>query len=116
MSGKLLWDVISGFYYLRRQPLEIGTSVYISMFDSNKIHNAEVKVLRRDMVELEDGQKIATIIVEPILKSDGLFQKTGEMLVWLTDDERRMPVRMEAKIKIGWVTAKLKSFAIVNER
>jgi len=112
MSGKLLWDVISGFYYLRRQPLETGTSVYISMFDSNKFHNAEVKVVRREMVALEDGQEISTIIVEPRLKSEGLFQKSGEMLVWLTDDERRMPVRMEAKIKIGRVTAKLKSFAI----
>ncbi|MFZ4858345.1 MAG: DUF3108 domain-containing protein [Desulfuromonadaceae bacterium] len=116
MSGQLLWDVISGFYFLRRQPLEVGTSVYISMFDSNKFHNAEVKVLRREMVEMEDGGEISTIIVEPILKSDGLFQKSGEMLVWLTDDERRMPVRMEAKIKIGRVTARLKSYDIKNER
>jgi hypothetical protein len=114
MSGKFLWDVISGFYYLRRQPLETGTSVYISMFDSNKFHYAEVKVLRREMVELEDGQVISAIIVEPRLKSEGLFQKSGEMLVWLTDDDRRMPVRMEAKIKIGRVTAKLKSFDINN--
>lgn len=114
MSGKLLWDVISGFYYLRRQPLEIGKSVYINMFDSNKFLNAEVKVLRREMVELEDGQEISTIIVEPILKSEGLFQKSGKILVWLTDDERRMPVRMETKLKIGRVTAKLKSFAIKN--
>lgn len=112
-SGKL-WDVISGFYYLRRQPLETGRSVYISMFDSNKFYNAEVKVVRREVVALEDGQEISTIIVEPRLKSEGLFQKSGEMLVWLTDDERRMPVRMEAKIKIGRVTAKLKSFAIHN--
>ena len=114
MSGKLLWDVITGFYYLRRQPLEIGKSVYINMFDSNKFLNAEVKVLRREMVELKDGQEISTIIVEPILNSEGLFQKSGEILVWLTDDERRMPVRMETKLKIGRVTAELKSFSVKN--
>lgn len=114
MSGKLLWDVITGFYYLRRQPLEIGKSVYINMFDSNKFLNAEVKVLRREMVELEDGQEISTIIVEPVLNSEGLFQKSGNILVWLTDDERRMPVRMETKLKIGRVTAKLKSFSVQN--
>lgn len=112
MSGKLLWDVITGFYYVRRQPLEIGKSVYVSMFDSNKFMNAEVKVLRREKMELEDGQEISTIIVQPVLNSEGLFQKTGNILVWLTDDARRMPVRMETKLKIGRVTAKLKSFSV----
>lgn len=116
MSGKVLWDVISGFYYLRRQPLEIGKSVYITMFDSNKFLNAEVKVLRRETLELEEGEEIATIIVEPILTSEGLFQKSGKILIWLTDDERRMPVRMETKLKIGRVTAKLKSFDIKKPR
>ncbi len=114
MNGKLLWDVISGFYYLRRQPLEIGKSVNIRMFDSNKFLNTEVKVLRREQVELYDGQEVPTIIVEPVLNSEGLFQKTGEILIWLTDDERRMPVRMETKLKIGRVTAELKSFSVKN--
>ncbi|HKZ16532.1 MAG TPA: DUF3108 domain-containing protein [Geobacteraceae bacterium] len=114
MNGKLLWDVISGFYYARRQPLEIGKSLHISMFDSNKFLNTEVKVLRRERVKMYDGKEVPTIIVEPILKSEGLFQKTGEILIWLTDDERRMPVRMETKLKIGRVTAELKSFSVQN--
>jgi hypothetical protein len=114
MNGRLLWDVMSGFYYLRRQPLEIGKSVQISMFDSNKFLNTEVRVLRREQVELYDGKEVPTIIVEPILRSEGLFQKTGEILIWLTDDERRMPVRMETKLKIGRVTAELKSFSVNN--
>jgi hypothetical protein len=114
MNGKLLWDVISGFYYARRQPLEPGKSVYLSMFDSNKFLNTEVKVLRREQVELYDGKEVPTIIVEPVLRSEGLFQKTGEILIWLTDDERRMPVRMETKLKIGRVTAELKSFFVKN--
>jgi hypothetical protein len=114
MNGRLLWDVMSGFYYARRQPLEPGTSFYISMFDSNKFLNTEVRVLRREQVELFDGKEVPTIVVEPILKSEGLFQKTGEILIWLTDDDRRMPVRMETKLKIGRVTAELKSFSVQN--
>jgi hypothetical protein len=114
MNGRLLWDVMSGFYYARRQPLETGKSFYISMFDSNKFINTEVKVLRREHMELFDGREISTIVVEPILKTEGLFQKTGEILIWLTDDDQRMPVRMETKLKIGRVTAELKSFSVQN--
>lgn len=114
MNGKLLWDVITGFYYLRRQPLETGSSVYVNMFDSSKFLNAEVKVLRRSTAELEDGRQVSTIIVEPIIKTEGLFQKSGSIRVWLTDDERRMPVRMETEVKFGRITAKLTSFSVVN--
>ncbi len=114
MGGKLLWDVITSFYYLRRQPLEIGKSVHISMFDSNKFLNTEVRVLRHEQFTMDNGQEVPTIIVEPVLKSEGLFQKSGTIMIWLTDDERRMPVRMETKLKIGWVTAVLKSFSVQN--
>jgi hypothetical protein len=116
MHDKLLWDVLTGFYYLRRQPLEIGKPVNISMFDSNKFLNTEVKVLRREKVKLNSGEEVSAIVVEPILNSEGLFKKSGTILIWLTDDERRMPVRMETKLKIGWVTAVLKSFSVKNQR
>ncbi len=112
MGGKVLWDVISAFYYLRRQPLEIGKPVYISMFDSEKFLNTEVRILRRDRVEQGDGREVPSIVVEPVLTTEGLFKKEGEILIWLTDDERRLPVRMETKLKIGRVTAELKSYTV----
>ena len=117
MNGKVLWDIISAFYFLRRQPLEIGTSIYISMFDSNKFLNAEVKILRRETIEFEGERKVPTIVVEPIVTTEGLFQKNGKIIVWLTDDDRRLPVRMETQLKsaiIGRVSAQLTSFSIIN--
>jgi hypothetical protein len=85
------------------------------MFDSNKFLNTEVRVLRRDRVEQEDGRRVPSIVVEPVLTSEGLFKKEGEILIWLTDDERRLPVRMETKLKIGRVTAELKSSSVSSE-
>ncbi len=112
MRDKPLWDVLTGFYYVRRQPLETGKSVNISMFDSNRFLNTEVKVLRREKVKLNSGEEVSAIVVEPVLNSEGLFKRSGTILIWLTDDQRRMPVRMETKLKIGWVTAVLKSYSV----
>ena len=114
MGGKLLWDVMSAFYYLRRQSLHEGHSVKISMFDSNKFLNTEVRVVKRENAEQADGREVPAVVVEPLLNSEGLFQKSGEILIWLTDDERRLPLKMETKLKIGRVTAELKSFSVSN--
>lgn len=111
LPAPLTWDVISGFYYLRTQPLEVGAPVYIDVFDSNKFIRVEVKVLGREMAmtELPGIGTVATIKVQPVLTTDGLFKKTGEIYIWLTDDERRIPVRVETQVPIGTVVARLRS-------
>ncbi len=108
VTGSMLWDVISGFYYLRTRGLSPDTTVFVDIFDSNKVLNAEVNVLGRESVEFAGRGGIDAIIVKPILKSDGLFQNKGEIRIWLSDDENRTPVRVETKVSIGNVTAALK--------
>lgn len=103
------WDVISGFYYLRTLPFEIGRTVYISIFDSNKFYNAEIKVVRKEKISILQDTEVNTIIIKPILQSDGLFKKKGDIFIWLTDDEDKVPVRVETSISIGKITAKIKS-------
>lgn len=107
-TDRVLWDVISGFYFLRTQPLEVGKTVYIDIFDSNKILQAGVNVLRKEKIELPETGEIDTIVVQPVLKSEGLFQSKGDILIWLTDDENRVPIKVETKVAVGNVVAKLK--------
>jgi hypothetical protein len=112
IKDRVAWDVMSGFYYLRTLPLEIGKSVYIDIFDSNKFYKAEVSVLRKEKIKVPDMGAVETILVKPVLKSEGLFRKKGDILVWLTDDERRIPVRVETKVPVGSVVAVLRNFKI----
>lgn len=109
LSVPALWDVISGFYHLRTQPLDIGKAVFIDVFDSNKFLSVEVDVLRKEKIILFDKEEVDTIMVKPILKSEGLFQKKGDIFIWLTDDEVRIPVRVETEVPVGKVVAELKS-------
>lgn len=106
-GGKVLWDVISGFYYMRTKALEVGKPVSISVFDSNKFLNAEVNVLKREKVSVGDMKEVDAFIVQPVLKSEGLFQSKGEIFIWLTDDEAKTPVKVETKVPIGTVVARL---------
>ncbi|TAL27651.1 MAG: DUF3108 domain-containing protein [Nitrospirae bacterium] len=112
INTDMLWDVISGFYYLRTQKLNIGETVYINIFDSNKFYQAEVQVVKKDAITLPDEKEIQTIMVKPLLKSEGLFQNKGDISIWLTDDEAKTPVQVETEAPIGKVTAKLKNIEI----
>jgi len=108
----VVWDVISGFYYLRAQPLMIGKIVYIDVFDSNKLLKAEVNVLRREKISVSGRGEISTVVVKPDLRSEGLFHKKGDVIIWLTDDEARIPVKVETRVPIGRVVAELKNSEI----
>jgi hypothetical protein len=108
----VVWDVISGFYYLRAQPLMIGKVVFIDVFDSNKLLKAEVSVLRKERIRVSGRGEVRAIVVKPDLKSEGLFHKKGDVFIWLTDDEARIPVRLETRVPIGRVVAELKKSEI----
>jgi len=65
-----------------------------------------VKVHGREKVEVPAG-KFDCVVVEPILKSEGVFKSKGSILVYLSDDARRIPVMVKSKIPVGAVTVSL---------
>lgn len=108
------WDVISGFYYLRTQTLEVGKPLYINIFDSNKFYKAKIDVLKKEKIKVANSGELNTIMVKPTLESEGLFQRRGDILIWLTDDEKRIPVRVSTKVQVGSVVAELKNIETVK--
>ena len=102
----LTFDSISGFYYFRTMNLEVGKSVYVTVFDNKKVWNVEVQVLRKERVKVPAGE-FDTIVVKPLLQSEGIFYRKGEIYIWLTDDKKRVPVLLRSKVKIGSINASL---------
>ena len=100
------YDAYSSFYYLRTLKLDVGKSVFVNMLDNKKLWNVEVQVVKKEKLDTILGE-INTIQVRPIMKSEGIFERKGAIDIWLTDDDRRIPVRMKTKVKIGSVTATL---------
>jgi hypothetical protein len=100
------YDTYSSFYYIRTLKLEVGKSVFVSILDNKKLWNVEVQVLKKEKVDTVLGE-VDTILIKPLIKSEGIFQKKGAIYIWLTDDARRIPVKMKTKVTIGSVTATL---------
>jgi Protein of unknown function (DUF3108) len=107
VNAPLVWDVISGFYYLRTRHLEVGKTVFVDVFDSNKFLSVAVHVLAKERIEVPWRGAVDTVKIRPVLHSEGLFQRKGDIIVWLTDDESKVPVKMETEVSVGKVTAQL---------
>jgi hypothetical protein len=102
-------DVITGLYFLRNQRLEVGKPVLLHLFDSSEYVPTTVEVLRRERLRLPGFREADTLVVHPVLKTAGFFRRAGDMTVWLTDDDKKVPVRFEMRIPLGRVTAELVS-------
>jgi hypothetical protein len=99
-------DSLSSFYVLRTLALQIGQPVYIKTFSNGRIYDVEVQVLRRETVEAYWGP-VDTFVVRPLMRFQEILRQKGDVLIWITDDKRRLPVRMETTIKVGSIEARL---------
>ncbi|MBI4687184.1 MAG: DUF3108 domain-containing protein [Nitrospirae bacterium] len=97
---KKVFDPLSGFYEIRKKNLQVGRSEYIDIFDSKKFYSVEVQVLRKEHISVPAGE-FETVLVKPILQSEGIFLRKGDIYIWLTDDEKKIPVMIKSKVKVG---------------
>ena len=96
----IVQDALSSLFYIRTQPLKIGTSFMLPHFDNGKFYELEIRIVKREKIKVKAGI-FDTILVEPLLSSVGVFKHGGHIKVWLTNDEKKMPVKMTTKIKLG---------------
>jgi hypothetical protein len=106
---ELALDEAAFIYFVRSIPLEVGETYEWERyyrFDRNPVI---LQVLRRETVKVPAGE-FETIVVRPIIKTGGIFAEGGEAEVYITDDERRVPVRLNTKMRVGSVTLELTDY------
>jgi Protein of unknown function (DUF3108) len=68
-----------------------------------------IRVLRRERVRVPAGAFDA-IVLQPIIKTSGIFSEGGQAEIWLTDDDRRMMVQMRSRLSFGSLNLYLRSY------
>ncbi|MBI5097896.1 MAG: DUF3108 domain-containing protein [Nitrospirae bacterium] len=106
LLNKPAHDPLSAFNAMTKMSLEAGHSEFIDIFDSKKVWHTEVLVLRKEKVRVQ-SREFNTILVKPLMKSEGIFRRTGDMFIWVTDDDRKIPVLFKSKAVIGTFTVEL---------
>ena len=106
-------DIMSAFYYARTLDYSgyaVGDGPLLHNFFRNKAHELKVNFLGRQELEIEAGT-FRSIVVEPIVKEGGLFRSEGRIVIWLSDDERKIPLRVNTKVVIGSIDTELREYS-----
>ena len=104
-------SVLDAFYLTRMQPPTKGKPISILVFDSEKKYDVVVKLLKRERLRDPRGKWVDCLVIQPELKTEGVFTSVGVIKIWLTNDARRIPLKITAKIKIGRIVVRLTEYS-----
>lgn len=95
-------------YFVRTMELEVGKTYTLNRYFRPDRNPVIIRVLRREKVSVPAGTFNA-IVIQPIIRTRGIFSEGGEALVYLSDDKDRIPVQLRVRLSVGSITLYLKS-------
>jgi hypothetical protein len=102
-------DILSGIYALRSMPLEVGKTFNLTVSDSGLVFEIPVRVVAKEKQKTIFG-RVNCFRVEPEVFGPGrMIEQKGSIVIWITDDARRIPVRSQVESSVGRVEIKLKT-------
>ena len=97
-------DELSIIYFLRSKQLVLGETYFFPLLVKGKVLKAKLTVERRELVKNKKLGNVSTLVLRT--SEGGRF--------WITDDERRLPVKIETDSKIGAIKATLTDVEVAN--
>jgi hypothetical protein len=105
-------DVLSALYYFRTfdwENAQEGQVFEVDIFLDDQLYKGGVKYLGRETIKTDLG-KVKCLKLQPNVISGNVFKENAKMFLWVTDDENRIPVRIESDIVVGTIKADLISY------
>jgi hypothetical protein len=105
-------DVLSSIYYARNidfNKYKEGDKIPFSMFLDNEVFNLYIRYLGKETVKTKYG-KFRTYKFRPLLVKGTIFEGGEKMTVWVTEDQNKVPVRIESPIVVGTVKVDLMGY------
>jgi len=103
------FDPLSAFYYVRLFRPANAKDVFASVTDGKKCVKGRVRYVKQESISVPFGT-FDTWLIEPDLKDvGGVFEKSknAKIQIWLSNDERRIPVLLRSKVVVGSFYAEL---------
>jgi hypothetical protein len=107
-------DPITAVYLARSIDFKVGDRLYFNVFGGRYRYLLELFVEKKEPVKLESGKSIEAFRVIPRIQNvtkNGYAGRLNEAVIWLSADDRRLPVKLSSKVAFGTVYLEL-----INDR
>jgi hypothetical protein len=111
-------DMVAAMLFVRSQPLNNGDEISQVVFPGDSAFLVQSRVLGREMINCEGkpiraikfGLGLRKILMEGPQKGKLVpHRKFHSGIIWISDDDKRLPIRAEMNIFIGYVYAQLRT-------
>jgi len=106
-------DILSISYYARNidfSKYNKGDKIPISMLIDNEVHKLFIRYKGLDIIKTKSGERFECLKFSPLLVEGTMFSEGENMTVWISNDDNRIPIMVEAKILVGSVKGLLTSY------
>ncbi len=107
-------DLISSIYSIRGLPLAVGKTFEMNITDSGLVYKIPVRVTAREQQKSILGKTWCFRVEPEVFGANRLIEKQGSMIIWITDDTRRIPVRSQVNTPIGRIEVRLKQMKFIR--
>jgi hypothetical protein len=87
-------------YFVRTVPLEVGKTYEFQRYFKPDRNPVTIRVVRRERVKVPAGTFDA-VVIQPVIKTKGVFSESGHAELWISDDERRLILQMKSQLSFG---------------
>lgn len=96
-------DMLSAIYYMRTidfKDMVVGEEKPVEVFLDNEFYNLSMIYKGKAIVETKFG-KLKCLVVQPKVISGRVFQDDESVLVYVSDDENKIPVLIKTPLSVG---------------
>jgi hypothetical protein len=102
-----VYDPVSVAYYFRWKDIGVENRPR-NMYGGRKLYQISTRILGHERIRTDHGE-VDTIAVLPVIRRDGKPDDKGDLKIWFSNDEKRVPVRLYAKFR------KIKEWTLVGD-
>jgi hypothetical protein len=103
-------DALAAFYHVRAQDIAVGGELSFPYADATRNEVVQVKVIKRETITVPAGT-FECFLVQPMLEEEtGIFRQHGQVYIWVSADEHKIPVKITGLTWFGEVRCELEEF------
>lgn len=99
----------SFLYFVRTIPLVVGQTYDFNRYFRPDRNPVRIRVLRKERIKVPAGTFNA-LVIQPVIKTKGIFSENGHAEIWLSDDDRHIMLQLKSKLSFGSLNLYLKSY------
>ncbi len=103
-----IFDIMTAVYYVRTLDLskyKINEKIPITMIVDNEIYKLYGRYLGKETLKTREKKSYKSLKFSIMLVEGTMFKGGEDLIVWVSDDNNRVPLLIDAKILVGSVKA-----------